>query len=105
MLIINIAKDFSNIPGGRYKNEGKFSGEEFREDVLKPKYFEAKQNCEHLLVDLDGSYGYPTSFLDEAFGGLARELNEEDIFSVIILKCEDEPTLIEDIKLYSKSRG
>ena len=38
---INICNDFSETPGARYRYEGDFSGEEFRETQLAPKYNEA----------------------------------------------------------------
>ena len=34
---INIALDFSRIPGARYPEEGDFSGQEFRQKILLPK--------------------------------------------------------------------
>lgn len=36
MATINIAKDFSPFPGGRYIHHGKNSGEAFRKQRLKP---------------------------------------------------------------------
>ena len=62
-MIIRIATDFTETPGARYRNEGDFSGEEFRESILEPKFLEAKNKGEQLTIDLDGGYGYPTSFL------------------------------------------
>lgn len=97
---LTIAKDFSETPGGRNKNEGNFSGEEFREKLLIPSYVEAKNQREKLLIDLDGTYGYATSFLDEAFGGLARKFKADKILDVIEFKSEDQPGLIEDIISY-----
>lgn len=97
---IKISRDFSETPGARHKDEGSFSGEEFREDLLKPKYIEAKNKNEKLIIDFDGGYGYPTSFLEEAFGGLAREFSEENILNILSFISNDEPSLIEEVKTY-----
>ena len=35
-IIIKIATDFSRIPGARYPEEGDYSGQEFRQNVLHP---------------------------------------------------------------------
>ena len=80
-LVINVAKDYSPIPGARYPKEGDFSGQEFRTKLLSPKLKEAIENKTILLVDLDGTLGYGTSFLEEAFGGLIRsdKFNLDDI--------------------------
>ena len=63
---INLARDFTKFPGGRFRSDGPFSGEEFREDYLLP----ALQNYENVTVILDGVAGLPSSFQEEAFGGL-----------------------------------
>ena len=34
MILINICNDFTDTPGARYRSEGDFSGEEFRETIL-----------------------------------------------------------------------
>ena len=66
---IKIATEYNQTPGGRFKDEGEFSGEDFRDTLLAPKFQDAISHGEKLVVDLDGGYGYATSFLDEAFGG------------------------------------
>ena len=68
MKTIRIAVDFSDTPGGRHYSDGPFTGEEFREKCIEP-IFRALKKGEKLLIDFDGAYGYPTSFLEEAFGG------------------------------------
>lgn len=68
MYVVNIANDFSPYPGGRYPEDGKFSGQEFRDNFLIPR-LEAN---EPFIVQLDGTRGYGSSFLEEAFGGLVR---------------------------------
>ena len=99
---INICKEYTDTPGGRYKEQGDFSGEDFRETMLKPKYLESIEKNEKLQIDLDGGYGYGSSFLEEAFGGLIRNLNDnyKQALEIIQIKSDDEPKLIEDIKRY-----
>jgi len=65
--VLTIAEDFSRFPAGRFKDDGAFSGERFR-DVL----VERLRSAEKLVIDLDGTMGYGSSFLEEAFGGLVR---------------------------------
>jgi len=102
MMQINVSIDFGETPGARYRSEGAYSGEEFRDDLLLPKYKEAKQKGEKLLINLDGSYGYPTSFLEEAFGGLARIYGPENVLSTLEFLSEDEPSLVDEIICYIK---
>ena len=83
MVTINIAKDYTIAPGGRYAAEGGCSGEDFRETLLMPKYLEAKAANESLVIEMDGGYGYPASWLEEAFGGLVRKLKDPDILDRI----------------------
>lgn len=66
---ISIATSFSVAPAGRYLTDGPFSGERFRSELLFP----ALQKFDQVEVDLDGTLGYGSSFLEEAFGGLIRE--------------------------------
>jgi hypothetical protein len=69
MSVIEIAKEFSTTPGGRFRIMGPDSGEEFR-DRLKREL--DKTPAETVTVILDGVEGYGSSFLEEAFGGLIR---------------------------------
>ncbi len=99
---IKIATDFSRIPGARYPIEGDFSGQEFRKRVLLPKLKEAINKHEILTVDLDGTAGLGTSFLEESFGGLIREdhIEYEDIKQTLRFISTEEPDYIEEIMLY-----
>lgn len=67
--VISVAKQFSPTPAGRYLADGPYPGEKFRDDLLLP----ALRDSESLItVDLDGTAGFGSSFLEEAFGGLVR---------------------------------
>jgi hypothetical protein len=97
---LSISREFSETPGPRCKEEGEFSGEEFLERLLLPAYEQALADGGALLVDLDGTEGYATSFLESAFGGLARKHGASDILSRVHFKADDEPYLIVEIKKY-----
>lgn len=96
---ISIVDDFSRTPGFRFYSDGPFSGEEFRRKHLEP-LFEDENNSEKIEVNLDGVAGYATSFLEEAFGGLARKFGIERVLKRIVIVSEDEPLLTEEIDSY-----
>lgn len=93
-------KDFTETPGPRFERQGESSGEAFRQKYLAPAFNDAVRNEEVLLVDLDGTAGYATSFLEEAFGGLVREFGGELVRKHLQYRCTDEPYLEEEIGLY-----
>ncbi|XAH23858.1 STAS-like domain-containing protein [Xylophilus sp. GW821-FHT01B05] len=68
---VNVAKQFTRLPGLRYMRLGSFSGEEFRQKFL----IEPMRQGKTVIVELDGVRGYGSSFLEEAFGGTVRELD------------------------------
>lgn len=99
-MILSIAKEFSETPGPRSRSEGDFSGEQFLEDVLAPRFEKARADGTRLKIDLDGTEGYATSFLEAAFGGLAREFGVREVLSVLEFKSDDEPYLVQEITTY-----
>ncbi len=99
-MTLNIAREFSEFPGPRFRKEGDHSAEQFREEMLSPKFKEAQATGDTLFVDLDDGFGYATSFLEEAFGGLAREYGPEIVLQGLIFKSNDEPYLEDDIRRY-----
>lgn len=60
--------DFTKTPGGRYRKDGKFSAEEWRDDYIIPA-----AKIEPLVINLDGTEGIAASFLEEVFGGFVRK--------------------------------
>jgi hypothetical protein len=82
---ISIAQEFNEFPAGRIPDDGPNSGQRFRDDFLAPALKDAIKNNYKLEIDLDGTMGYGSSFLDEAFGGLIREhhLGKDEILAHI----------------------
>ena len=97
---IDIAREFSETPGGRTIQEGDFSGELFREELLLPLYEAAIQKKEKLEIYFDGAYGYPPSFLDEAFGGLVKKLKIRNIMDNILINSSEDLTIDRRIRKY-----
>lgn len=101
MQTISLIEDFTASPGPR---EGLNSGSEFRDRFLLP----ILEGNEKHIVDLDGAYGYPPSFLDEAFGRIILKLREKGIstdkyFDLIKIKITESDTakkrIIHSLKL------
>lgn len=104
MIRINIAEQFSRTPGARYRSDGPHSGEEFREKFLVPLFANEDDNSKIEIV-LDGAAGYATSFLDEAFGGIARLYGVKRCLERLAFISNEEPLLIEEIRTYIEEAG
>jgi len=99
-LVVRVAEDFSRYPEPRFKSDGPYSGEEFRQLLLEPKFLEAQERQAELIIDLDGAVGYPTSFLEESFGGLARDYGADAVLKHLRFYSTDEPGLEREITSY-----
>lgn len=100
-IIIKISVDYTKIPGVREEIEGDFPGEEFLAKLLLPKFKQAIEEGKILFVDFDDTAGYPTSFLEAAFGGLTRIYKDSAIIlKNIEFKSDDDPFLISDVTEY-----
>jgi hypothetical protein len=97
-LTIDIANAFSKAPAGRYVSDGPTSGEVFRTNLLVPALL-----CASVVrVVLDGTEGYGSSFLDEAFAGLLREhsITGDEFYSRVELVSDEDPSLVEEVLGY-----
>ena len=97
---INIAEDFSTTPGARYTTDGQFSGQEFYNTHLKPSFEEALDDNDILTINFNNVEGYATSFLEEAFGGLAREFGINAVLAHLKFISNDDPYLENEVKGY-----
>ena len=103
MIEINIARDFMPLPGPRYRDQGPGSGQQFLEEHLRPAFLKAREAGEQIVFHLDGvKYGYPTSFLEEAFGGLSREFGGDVVQKILVFESASEPMLDYEIRHYIK---
>lgn len=68
--------DFTEAPGPRFISQGMHSGEQFYVDVLNGKMAQCIKEEKILEVQLDGTAGYPSSFLDQAFGELIYDFTK-----------------------------
>ena len=95
--MLDIAAAFTRFPAGRFRGDGPYSGERFREDFLIP----ALEKHGNVTLRLDGTMGYGSSFPEEVFGGLVRA-NRFDVSllpSMITLESRDR-SLIDEITEY-----
>lgn len=100
LINVSVAKDFSKTPGPRYIKEGSFSAELFLDTVLDEKFQYVLNKDAKIVINLDGTLGYGTSFLEETFGGLARKYGADNVTTKIEIISKEEPWLLDDIKSY-----
>lgn len=96
MTVYVVADEFTADPGGRFISDGDFSGEEFRERVLVGLVEKAVADNRELHINFDGVTGMPTSFLEEAFGGLFRRrlgLPADQILQLVKVEAPNSPKL------------
>ncbi|MDK1705312.1 DUF4325 domain-containing protein [Serratia rubidaea] len=87
MKLLNIGKEFSSVPSGRYRSDGTSSGETFREDFLR-KRIETLAAGEKLKVIIDDDVeGYGSSFLVEGFAGMVKYgyIQSKDLLNKLVI--------------------
>ena len=98
MVEINIAKDFTQTPGYRTYEDGPFSGQEFYDKILKRKFIDAHTHGDKLKIILDGTNGYTSSFLNEAFILLGKEFGANTVWNNLIIISNEVPKYIHKVK-------
>jgi len=99
----SIATEFTRTPGPRLKEEGDYSAELFLETILADLFDKVVKNRQKLVIDLDGTEGYATSFLEGAFGGLARGFSPKLTLKHLELVSSRQPFLVDEIVEYIKN--
>lgn len=91
---INFATEFTRYPGGRYREQGELSGEEFRDDLLVP----ALKGHDQVILRLDDVFGFPSSFIDEAFGVLVEKVGHALVQERLKIELNDDPISLAEIR-------
>jgi hypothetical protein len=94
---IIIAKDFHDDPGAREEKDGLNSGEIFYNELLHSRFLKAKEKEYILLIDLDGVFGYPSSFVSGSFGKLSINYGAEIVLRHLSFKSDRRPIRVDKI--------
>lgn len=94
-VVFSIARDFSRFPGPRFARQGPHSGETLRRELKR----QLSGLTGELVVDLDGTTGYGSSFLDEAFGGLVRSEHfpRDQLLAKLQFRSRLDPSYVDEI--------
>ncbi len=88
MTKIDVGRAYSKTPFGRYRTDGDFSAERFREEYLKP----GLEQGDTLEIDFTAvALGVGSSFLEEAFGGLVRQgFAKNELLDRLVIKAKED---------------
>lgn len=97
-IVYDFAKEFTETPGPRYASLGDFSGEKFKDEVLRNLLEEYDK------VEIDGSgikTSFSPSFLSEAFGSLSVEMGADTLLGRVRLYSKTNDKLEEKFRQYA----
>jgi hypothetical protein len=95
---IIIAEEFGDTAGARDYEDGDYSGKEFYGNFLLPRFIKAVEGQYALLIDIDGFWGWPSSFVSGSFGLLSKEKGAKLVLDHLRFKCDSNPMKIEKAK-------
>lgn len=98
----SIAESYTKKPGPRYDWQGKQSGEDFLNNVLLSLFDNAVLHNQILIINLDKTVGYGSSFLEESFGGLTRKRGIINVRKHLKFVSLEEDFLTDEINGYIK---
>lgn len=94
-IVLKISEIYHKMPMGRnYPEDGDWTGDRFRKEFLEPIF----DKYQKIIIDLDDLYGCPSSFREEAFGGLARIYGIQEVLDKLEFRTSDFPNLIKAIR-------
>jgi hypothetical protein len=99
-ITYSIAQQYTKTPGPRYNWQGTKSGQDFLETQLLALFDQAVSEDMTLIINLDKTVGYGSSFLEESFGGLTRERGIDKVEKHLSFISLEEDFLIDEINDY-----
>ncbi|MAQ16552.1 MAG: hypothetical protein CMN30_17380 [Sandaracinus sp.] len=97
---IHIAKNYSPRLGGRYVRDGKFSGEDFRDRVLRPAFLANDK----VSMNIDGTENISASFYEEALGGLVAEFGLKAVLEKLTIVAVERGYLVPRLLRWMEQR-
>ncbi len=90
---ISVASDFSVLPAGITRKDGPYSAEAFLHDVLVPCLL--SRDC--VVLNLDDTQGYASSFLQKVFGDLVakHDFREKSLRKWLVIESKDFSLVLE----------
>ena len=70
----------------------------FFEEILRERFNKAVDGQYILLIDLDGAWGYPSSFVGGSFGKLSMEKGSQLVLKHLDFKSDKNPLRIDKVK-------
>lgn len=92
--------DWTRFPGGRFKEDGEHSGEEFREKFLADGVTAGSD----FEIDFNGIFTVGWSFLDESLGYYVKELGEPEFRNRFRIIADDDPDIPGELETVIKQR-
>lgn len=92
-----IAQEFTDTPGARDYEDGDYSGQEFLDKYLHERFMKAVNENYIIDINLDGLWGWPSSFISGSFGMLSMKVGAELILKHIHFTSTKRPSRIEKV--------
>lgn len=90
-IVVKVS-DFTTLPGARHREDGDGSADQFFEERVLPILRKILENKESkIIIDLDGTLGYASSFISQLAVRIKGEVhNKRTIKKRLIIKSDDD---------------
>lgn len=92
--------DWTRFPGGRFKEHGENSGQEFREQFLESNVSAGYS----FNIDFNGIFTVGWSFLDESLGHYVESLGLTEFRKRFRIIADDDPDILQELETVIEGR-